>query len=238
MYYITGDIHAEVGRLTEMPARYGLGKGDTLVVAGDFGCVFGTEGDSARLETLAKLPYEILFLDGNHECFPKIFAFPEEEWNGGRVHRLCPNVLHLMRGQVYELEGKTVFTMGGGCSIDRVYRREGVSWWPEEMPSDEEYAEARQNLVAHGRKADILISHAAPAHALTLWMQRGVLSYRFDREAKLNGFLESVRQTVAHERYYFGHMHLDDELEPGLIALYHGVYPLFGGERVPERTPV
>ena len=72
--------------------------------------------------------------------------YPEEIWNGGRVHRIRPNILHLMRGQV--------FTMGGGYSIDAAMRIPGRSWWPEEMPSDDEYAEAWTNLAAHGNKID------------------------------------------------------------------------------------
>ncbi len=56
--------------------------------------------DEAKLDALVVLPYTILFLDGNHECFHEIFAYPEEMWNGGRIRRIRPNALHLMRGQV------------------------------------------------------------------------------------------------------------------------------------------
>ena len=39
-------------------------------------------------------------------------------WDVGKVQRIRPSVIHLMRGQVYEIEGKTFFTMGGGSSHD------------------------------------------------------------------------------------------------------------------------
>lgn len=126
MIYVTGDTHGEVSRFEELKRKYFLSRQDTLIVAGDFGCIFGMgRRDEAKLDVLAALPYTILFLDGNHECFPEIFAYPEEMWNGGRIHRIRPNVLHLMRGQVYELNGLTVFTMGGGYSIDVMYRING-----------------------------------------------------------------------------------------------------------------
>ena len=32
--------------------------------------------------------------------------------------------------------------MGGAYSIDKLVRIEGVSWWPDELPSNEEYNEA------------------------------------------------------------------------------------------------
>ena len=40
------------------------------------------------------------------------------EWHGGKVHRVRPHVLHLMRGQIFELEDSRFFTMGGAKSHD------------------------------------------------------------------------------------------------------------------------
>jgi hypothetical protein len=45
-------------------------------------------------------------------------AYPVEEWHGGKVHKIRPSVIHLMRGQVYELQGKKFFTFGGAQSHD------------------------------------------------------------------------------------------------------------------------
>ena len=129
MIYITGDTHGEVSRFEEVHEQYRLTDKDKLIVAGDFGCIFGLGlHDEHKLDTLAKLPYTILFIDGNHECFPQIISYPEEMWNGGRVHRIRPNVLHLMRGQVFSIDGISIFTMGGGYSIDAAMRIQGRSW--------------------------------------------------------------------------------------------------------------
>lgn len=54
-------------------------------------------------------------------------------------------MIHLMRGQVYDIGGKTFFTFGGGLSADRADRKEGRSWWPQEAPSGEEMEAARKN---------------------------------------------------------------------------------------------
>lgn len=232
MYYITGDTHGEISRFEYIQTRYQLTENDCLIVAGDFGCLSGRGAqDEAKLDRLAALPYTILFLDGNHECFPQIFSFPEEYWNGGRIHRIRRNVIHLMRGQVFDLDGTEVFTMGGGYSIDVMYRLPGRNWWPEEMPADEEYAEAWRNLEAHGNKADVLISHAAPEETMQMFQQTGVISHRYLEEGRLNAFLETVRQTVRHSLYYFGHMHLDKELFRNQIALYQDVYVLAAGQK-------
>ena len=44
--------------------------------------------------------------------------YPVEQWHGGNVHKIRPHVIHLMRGQVFELQGRTFFTMGGAQSHD------------------------------------------------------------------------------------------------------------------------
>lgn len=234
--YVTGDTHGEVSRFETIHEQYRLTENDALIVAGDFGCIFGLgRRDEMKLDTLAALPYTILFLDGNHECFPQINAYPEEMWNGGRIHRIRPNILHLMRGQVYDMDGISIFTMGGGYSIDMMYRVPGRSWWPEEMPSDEEYAEAWDNLKKHGNQVDVIISHAASEETMQMFVQTGVISHRFPQELKLNLFLENVRQTVEHRHYYFGHMHLDKRLFRNQIALYDDVYHLETGEKATSR---
>lgn len=233
MIYITGDTHGEVSRFTELKEELHLTENDMLIVAGDFGCIFGLGlRDEMKLDALAGLPYTILFVDGNHECFPRIYEYPVEEWHGGKVHRIRDNVLHLMRGQVFDLNGTTVFTMGGGYSIDVMYRLPGRTWWPEEMPNDSEYAEAEANLKKHGNKVDVIISHAAPDETMQMFVQTGVISNRFPREMRLNLYLENVRATVQHSHYYFGHMHLDQELFRNQIALYYNVYVLNTGKRM------
>lgn len=104
------------------------------------------------------------------------------------------------------------------------------------MPSEEEYAEAWENLKKHDLCVDVMISHAAPDETMQMFMQTGVISNRFLKELKLNLFLENARQTVRHKRYYFGHMHLDVELFRNQVALYNEVYRLDTGRLVePQR---
>lgn len=45
-------------------------------------------------------------------------ALPEEEWNGGHVHKVRENVIHLMRGEIFHLNGKSVYVFGGARSHD------------------------------------------------------------------------------------------------------------------------
>ena len=80
MIYITGDTHGEVSRFEEIHEQYRLSEGDMLIVAGDFGCIFGLGWrDEHKLDTLARLPYDILFIDGNHECFPQMLQYKKKQ---------------------------------------------------------------------------------------------------------------------------------------------------------------
>ena len=132
MIYVTGDIHGEIDihRLNsyQFPQQRHMGKGDYVVICGDFGCVWaGDQTDRYWLNWLEAKPFTTLFVDGNHENFPLLAAYPQRTWQGGLVHELRPSVLHLMRGQVFSLEGRRFFTMGGASSHDRAYRVEGKS---------------------------------------------------------------------------------------------------------------
>jgi hypothetical protein len=55
----------------------------------------------------------VLFVDGTHENFDLLNAMAKESWNGGKVHIVSENILHLMRGQVFNINGKLFFTFGG-----------------------------------------------------------------------------------------------------------------------------
>jgi hypothetical protein len=230
MVYITGDTHGELARFTEANFPLSLlGPEDILIIAGDFGYLFGLPTDEEKLDFLASLGFTIAFLDGNHECFPAIYAYPEEEWNGGRIHRIRPNLVHLMRGQVFTLEGMTLFTMGGGYSLDKAMRTPGRSWWPEELPSEEEYAEGLSNLSRHGNRVDFIISHAAPIETMEALCMAGKLSGLCYEEQRLNNYLQQVAETVTHRGYYFGHLHLDLGLWRNQKALWFRVYCLNTG---------
>jgi hypothetical protein len=67
---------------------------------------------------LEEKPFTTLFGSGNHENFDLLAEYPVEDWHGGKVQRIRPSVIHLMRGQVYSIQGKTFFTMGGASSHD------------------------------------------------------------------------------------------------------------------------
>ena len=135
MLYVTGDLHIpiDIEKLNgkRFPEQKQLTKRDFVVVCGDFGGIWsGGRKDRYWLRWLERKRFTTLFVDGNHENFDLLDAFPVQRWSGGKVHKVAEGVYHLMRGQVYSVEGRKLFAMGGGASGDREFRTEGVSWWP------------------------------------------------------------------------------------------------------------
>ena len=213
MIRVTGDTHGEEIRFYEenMVGEHSWTKDDYLMICGDFGYIFrNSPYERIFLDKLEEKPYTICFVDGNHENFPAIYEYPKEKWNGGYVHRIRKNIVHLMRGQVYTIEGKTFFTMGGGYSRDRMYRKPGVSWWPQEMPSNDEYREATQNLREVGNRVDYILSHTAPKEIVNR-MNRTC----DENELELNGFFDWLMYEVEFKQWFFGHWHSDIGIDGG-----------------------
>lgn len=227
MIYITGDTHGEFDRFTEakIQGESSWTREDVLIVCGDFGFVFrNDEAEQEQLNSLSMKPYTICFIDGNHENFPALFEYPEELWQGGRIHRIRPNIIHLMRGQVYTIQGQKIFTMGGAFSTDRRFRRLGKSYWEEEIPVHSEYDEATRNLKQHNNQVDMIITHTAPQEIL----QR--LGFFYDesyagekKDNELTGYLGWMMYEVDYQKWFFGHLHIDQEINPKITALWFNV---------------
>lgn len=124
MIYITGDCHANFSRFSTdiFPEQKEMTKDDYVIICGDFGGVWDKGEESPRekwdMNWLEDKPFTTLFVDGNHENFDRLYTYPVEEWHGGKVHKIRDSVIHLMRGQVYEIDGKKFFTFGGAASHD------------------------------------------------------------------------------------------------------------------------
>lgn len=91
---------------------------DCLIVCGDFGIWHDNKEQRKRLNYLMELPFTILFCDGNHENFDLLNKYPVTTEFDGKVHRIVSNVYHLMRGEIYTIENKTFYVMGGASSHD------------------------------------------------------------------------------------------------------------------------
>ena len=213
MIFLTGDTHGMTDwhklSTRQFPLQKQLTRDDFVIICGDFGGVWAgpdSRQDRYVLDWYEEKPFTTLFVDGNHENHPLLASYPEENWMGGRIHRIRPNVIHLMRGEIYTLDGKKFFAFGGAPSVDKKYRVQGVSWWPEEVASPEEIERARQNLDRVGWKVDYVVTH-------TIWntliAQLGTLLSKKPVPNPTEDFLEEVRYKLDYQWWFAGHFHLD-----------------------------
>ena len=136
MIYITGDTHIphDISKLnmTNFPEQKNMTHNDYVIVLGDLGLYWSKDKTFEHWNKwLQNKNFTLLWIDGNHENFDWINSMPVTDWHGGKVHQ-NGNIIHLMRGNCFEIEGKHFLALGGAASYDKALRHEGVSWWKEE----------------------------------------------------------------------------------------------------------
>lgn len=224
MIFVTGDLHLpiDIGKLNAHNFNTKeMTKNDYVIICGDFGGIWNYKGEDKEekfwLDWLEEKPFTTLWVDGNHECFPRLFKdYPVENWNGGKVRKIRPSVIYLSRGQVFNIDGKKFFTMGGASSHDKEYRKEGISWWKEELPSEEDYKEALENLKQHNYKVDYVITHCMPDNV------QNKIAYWYEHD-KLTNFLFTIDKELEFIHWYSGHYHITQMIDEKHTVLYNTI---------------
>ncbi|MDA3051929.1 metallophosphoesterase [Campylobacter sp. JMF_01 NE2] len=230
--FITGDTHGGWRGFSGEMARFkkfekfesALCKDDFLIIAGDFGFVWNMFQSDAREEQWLKYfnerKFTTLFIDGNHENFDRLNAYEISEFAGDKVHKISQSVYHLMRGQVYEIAGRKIFTMGGALSIDRDMRELGVSWWEGEMISQADICEANANLAKHGFNVDIIITHTCPRFVIPRVIKLSMAAKIDDINSKI---LQDFYDKIEFKKWYFGHFHEDFKIDDKFRVIYQEI---------------
>ena len=229
MVFITGDTHGDPNRLSKNNLK-SLNEGDTLIVCGDFGFIWDrSKAEQKVLKELSKRKYNICFIDGTHENFDLLNAYPSTNWNGGKVHQISDNIFHLMRGQVFEIDGLKIFTMGGGESPDLDSRLEDNPWLKYEIPSKEDLLEGASYLEKHDCKIDVIITHE-PSTTIKGFLKLGESDSV--RVTTLNAYFDELSKCSDFDRWFFGSLHLDKYISNTYIGVYKAVVNAHTGERV------
>lgn len=230
MIFVTGDTHREFRRLGTKAWTEGrfLNKSDYLIVCGDFGLLWETTKSDEELywtSWLNEKPWTTIFVDGNHEGFPRLMALEQVQMFGSVVGKVSDSIYHLRRGEVYSVpdtlnSSKKIFTFGGAASADKHMRREYVSWWPEEQPSYAEMEKGLANLAKHNNEVDVVITHTIP---FGLFPSLEMGSIRFNIKDVAEEYLGEVRKILKFKKWHFGHWHINKAFSfEG--QLFHGLY--------------
>lgn len=248
--YITGDCHADFHKFSAdcFPEQKELTKKDFVIVCGDFGGVWSDAIEERyRLNWLSRKNFTTLFVDGNHENFDRLNSneFKVVDFCGGKAQQIRKNILHLIRGNVYDICDKKFFAFGGASSHDirdgildlkdfaglkelvktynkltsqgKLLRINHISWWKEEMPSSEEMEFGLQTLQEHKYNVDFIVSHCCPQHIASLF-SHGV--YKPD---ELTSYFDKVAEKTKFSKWFFGHYHKDEVISDRYIMLYNQI---------------
>ena len=215
-------MHGDISRFKNKTLRK-LKKSDCLIVCGDFGFLWDDSPREQRLRKwIGKRRYHVLFVDGGHDNHDLLARYEKTSWNGGTVQVISGKLKYLCRGEIFDIDGNSVFVFGGGTSMDADVRLPHGSWWPQEMPTDEEIAQARANLAARGNAVDFIITHQSSSKIKTLLGAGG-------QEADaLNVFFDELRRDCRFRRWFFGSFHSDKLIPPLETALFQSFAEMRG----------
>lgn len=213
------------------PIQDELTRDDIMIICGDFGIWNDDESEKWWLQWLSEKSFTIAFVDGNHENFDRLCGdeFPIVDFYGGKAHKIRENIYHLMRGYIFDFEDKSFFCFGGASSHDirdgildrdnyandkdfysdiklyskqnKIFRINHLSWWEQEMPSQEEMDFGLKNLAEHGNKVDYIITHSCPQQVAS------VFSFGRFKPDIITKYFDEIAVNVEFKRWYFGHLH-------------------------------
>lgn len=209
MIYVTGDIHGlrDVLKFKSEEFRKNINKkGNYVIITGDSGITWNEDTMKRCIKFYSKFNCTILFIDGNNDNFDILDKLPVSKYCGGKVHKICDNIYHLMRGEIFDLEGISFLAFGGADSWDSpifcpwTTRVRGESWWARECPSEEEFKNALKNLKLRNNKVDVILTHEGTSECAEFFgsCTRTVCN-----------MLDYIDNVAKYNLWYFGHHHHD-----------------------------
>ena len=181
---VIGDVHGRTESYQKM-LRQRFRQTRTVQI-GDMGIGFKGVGLHQNLD------YHTWFR-GNHDNPEKCRSYPSYQGDYG-----------------FDAKGN-FFWLAGAWSIDRDYRIEGISWWPDEELS---YAELNDAIGLYERvKPDYVLSHEAPSKAAAVLLHGLAGTYfaakgdcQHSRTAQAMQNMLDIHQP---KEWVFGHYHID-----------------------------
>lgn len=122
----------------------------------------------------------------------------------------------LERGEIFNINNQSFFCFGAARSIDKIYRKEGISWWPEEQASREEYENGVNNLEKHNFQIDYILTHCAPNYLVDK-----LFPYENQHDDTTNYLEKCVRQQTIFKKWFCGHYHIDRTIDDKYYICYN-----------------
>jgi len=189
-----GDVHGNEAHLRRL-FRHAVEKSvDTIVQVGDLGWWGRADWGRKFINLLGELVdttlVEFRFIGGNHEDWDILEAY-EKQYGTSKPFRiptssgLHDGLWYLPTGSTFKLGEKTLMALGGGFSVDWMYRTVGESWWPQELITQADIDSLPEDI-----KVDILVSHEVP-ESVPMYSWKDDLGDKHDQRKLV---LEAVRK--------------------------------------------
>lgn len=219
---VTGDVHGDILLLLEMVRS--IENDEMLFVTGDFGLFWLDINSNSDKYTILNNMLEsknayIVFVDGNHENHNFINRTEISEFCGAKCHKLLPRVIHIMRGEIVNIDGIKIFCFGGAYSVDRFWREKNKTYFEEELPNENEYDSGLNNLINADFKVDYIITHTCQRRLVKKLGQR----HKAIEEIKLQNYIQWIVDNVEYKKHYFGHWHMDKKISESDIAIFNNI---------------
>ncbi len=160
-------------------------------------------------EALANTNIDRIYVTlGNHEPWDQVS--PLLDASPGSSVRVSKLTWLLSRPARLTIGGRSVVSLGGAASVDRLWRIAGAGWWPAESVTDDMVAAATA-----GGHADLMLTHESPARtpvrAVREVLRSNPMGFPDETIAESAQSRERVAQVwdaVRPELLMHGHMHV------------------------------
>ena len=209
-WFITGDLHGALHSITNFIQEHNLGKESNIIVLGDMGIAWRKDLVDYNFKITR---YEercngvhLYWLDGNHENFDIISSW---SLNKDGIYDNSPHIHYCSRGSSILINGAKALFIGGADSIDKVFRKEGLDWWPRETidKKDIENIKGKYKYVfSHCCPKSIFDNYKMFLCTLTNINENNVIHSSEEK-------LEQVKNNITYDKWFFGHYHVNCRLD-------------------------
>lgn len=186
---VVGDIH---GRFNDLNVLMNKKKPDVVLQAGDNAYFWENESSEKQIKSNT----HVFMIPGNHEDFNMINDRVGR--HGEAPVKLEDRVYYCPIGSTIKLNGKTIMFIGGGESVDKNKRIEGIDWFPDELLNQKDI----DYILGRNIKPDIIISHTCPM-LFNMTKARRYDKWGDPTRHALSIFLEEFKP----EQWIFSHWH-------------------------------
>lgn len=196
-----GDIHGNAHYLEQaidIAIKSGI---KSILQVGDF---YIYKLDNHIKEKLVDNDINVYFIAGNHENWKLL-----SEFEGEGVTKFDDNLYYIPTGAEFTVGDMTAIAIGGAVSIDKHFRIEGFSWFPEEVLSEEE----QNKLMSKDKNYDLVVSHDCPSgidmpSECTPASSEDYFGKEVIREANENReMLDKIFEKLSPDYIFHGHYH-------------------------------